>query len=172
MENGDFVLDKQSLQHAFSAGCRNGMQAYTFDNNSGTRRFFCARLGPAGKPLQISNKALVVADDFDMVNQVARDPSAIGYCSAAAADPERVQFLGLQTTDGVVHFYPRDTLRCRCIREEKPTWPLIRTLYAHYGGKAWKADGTGIVNVMLAPGAPGTKALQAGPLYQASYYLP
>jgi len=51
-----------------------------------------------------------------------------------------------------------------------PDWPLSRTLYAECGGKAWRSDGAGIANVMLAPGAPGTQALQTGPLFMASFW--
>lgn len=167
-----YAISKPSLQHAFSEGCSNGLQAYTFGGISGTRRFFCARLGQSGKPLQLGSKAIVVADDFAMVDRVARDPSGIGYCSSALVDPERVQLLGLQTADGVVHYYPQDNLKYRWLVQEKATWPLMRTLYAQYGGKARNRAGTGIVNVMLAPGGAGTKALQDGPLFQASYYLP
>ena len=190
MQNGESVIDLLSLEHAFSAGRLSGLQAYTFDSKSGTRRFFCTCLGKPGKPLQIGNKVIVVADDFDMVDKVARDPAGIGYCSAALADPNRVQFLDYRTQDGVVHYYPQCKQKYHIERVERPgwqdlhgskyywvqvekvPWPLTRTLYAQYGGKAWDAAGTGIVNVMLKPDAPGTKALQAGPLYQASYYLP
>jgi len=190
------VIDKPSIQHAFRSGRLSSLQTYTFDGNSGTSRFFCARMGQPGKPLQISNKSIVVTDDFTMVDKVAHDPYGIGYCSSAIADQNRVQLLNFITPDGVVHSFPQNKQEYRTMHVEKselqllleeqkfdiqnydwlqvknPPWPLTRTLYAQYGGKAWNAAGTGIVNVMLKPGAPGTKALQDGPLYQASYYMP
>jgi hypothetical protein len=48
----------------------------------------------------------------------------------------------------------------------------VRTLYAEFGGNTWKADGTGIGNVMLAPGSPGKDALEAAPMFVMGYYRP
>ncbi len=168
--HGNYALSKESFQRLFSAGALAGVQAYTYNSDCGTRRFFCARLGQPGKPLPIGDKANVVPDDVTMVNLVAQHPNAIGYCSAAFADLNRVQILGLQGADGKVYYYPQSNPKYRWRIPDNPTWPLMRTLYAQYGGKAWQKNGAGIVNVMLTPGAPGTKALQEGPLFQASYY--
>jgi len=152
---------------------KDSIQAYTYDKNSGTRRFFTSHLGMNGKPLQFRPKTITMTDDYDMVNKVSADPYGIGYCSSAIADPNKVQIIGLRTPDGKVHFFPQDNLKSRWVMPATPPeWPLSRTLYAECGGKAWCSDGAGIANVMLAPGTPGTKALQAGPLFKASFWTP
>ena len=168
------VWDIAMVRKAFNLGFQhNVIQAYTFDNNSGTRRFFTMHLGTPGQPWQFGARTITVKDDYEMVNKVAADPYGIGYCSSAIADPDKVQIIGLRTPDGKVHFFPQDDPKARWIMPATPPdWPLTRTLYAECGGKAWRSDGTGIANVMLAPGAPGTKALQAGPLFRASYWTP
>ena len=168
------VWDIAMVRKAFNLGFQpNVIQAYTFDNNSGTRRFFTMHLGTPGQPLQFGARTITVKDDYAMVNKVAADPYGIGYCSSAIADPNRVQIIGLRTPDGKVHLFPQDDPKARWIMPATPPdWPLTRTLYAECGGKAWRSDGTGIANVMLAPGAPGTKALRAGPLFRASYWKP
>ena len=176
------------LKTVFRSGYRkNTFQAYTYDANSGTRRFFTTRLGTNGQPLQFGPNSITVEDDFAMVKEVASDPYGIGYCSSAiagsnlvgkgydssVADPSGIQVIDLRTPDGKVHLFPQDNSQARWIMPATPPdWPLTRTLYAECGGKAWRSDGTGIANVMLAPGAPGTKALQAGPLFRASYWTP
>jgi len=177
-----------SLQTIFMRGYReNTFQAYSYDNASGTRRFFAARLGTHGQPLQISPQAITVKDDFAMVKTVAANPYGIGYCSSTAADtfreeisdgnptadPNRIQVIGLRMPDGRVYLFPQQHLQPhKFISANLPDWPLTRTLYAECGGNAWRSDRTGIANVMLIPGAPGTKALQAGPLFRASFWMP
>jgi hypothetical protein len=73
-----------------------------------------------------------------------------------------------------IHFYPSNDAKTRWVVPEHPPadWPFLRTLYVVFGGKAWRADGKGFGNIMLAPGAPGAKALQDGPLFQGSYFKP
>ncbi len=168
------VWDMAKVCSYFALGSQiNVIQAYTFDDNSGTRRFFTTHLDPKGPPVQFGPNTITVKDDYDMVQKVAADPYGIGYCSSSAADPNRVEIVGLKTPDGKVHYFPQNDAKSRWIMPAAPPdWPLVRTLYAEYGGKAWRPDGSGIANIMLAPGAPGTKALQAGPLYKASYWTP
>ncbi len=168
-----YALDTASVRKLYGIGYRKKtLQIYTFPKSSGTRRFFSENFAENGKPLQFGPGSITVKDDFAMVNTVAKDPYGLGYCSSAIADPNKVQILGLKTPDGVLHLYPQSDPKNRWIVPDTPDWPLLRTLYAEYGGNAWTAEGTGIANVMLTPGAAGTQALQAGPLFKASYLLP
>lgn len=169
------VMSCSMVCQAFRTGyLQDALQAYTYDTNSGTRKFFSTHITDNGHPLQFSTKSIIMKDDFDMVNKVGNDPYGIGYCSSSAADPHQVQIIGLRTPDGKVHIFPSADPKFHWIFTATPPadWPMVRTLYACYGGDAWNAAGTGIVNVMLAPGAAGTKAQQAGPLFQASYWQP
>jgi hypothetical protein len=71
------------------------------------------------------------------------------------------------------HVYPSADPKTRYqLTDLPPDWPFIRTLYAVCGGDAWRADGGGVANVMLAPGASGTRALRAGPLFRGGYWAP
>jgi len=190
-ENGPVsVWDIAAVRKAFALGAKKDViQAYTYGKDSGTRRFFATHLDAHGKPLQFGPKTITVKDDFAMVKKVAGDPYGIGYCSSTAADtvreepgygdfpsttnPNGVQVIGLRTPDGKVHIFPQDNPKSRWVMPANPPdWPLSRTLYAECGGNAWRSDGTGIANVMLTPGAPGRKALQAGPLFKASFWTP
>jgi hypothetical protein len=160
-----------------SGYCANAYQAYSFRPDSGSYRFFTGKFGKQGVPLAIPSgkDSLVewVDDDYEMVERVANDPYGVGYCTAGVADSIKVKIVGI---DG--HRYPTD----RTDREGRyqdivpatpsPTWPLVRTLYAEFGGNTWKADGTGIGNVMLAPGSPGKQALEAAPMFVMGYHRP
>jgi len=171
--NPNYVMDYNAIRNTFGKGVDDGkLQAYTFDTHSGTRRFFSTRLGENGKPLQFGKGTRTAKDDIDMVDKVANDPYGIGYCSSAIADPERVAIVALQAPDGKVYRYPNDDEKSTTLTPDQPNSPLTRILYAACGGNAWSPTGTGIANVMLAPNAEGTKALQAGPLFKASYFKP
>ncbi len=176
IENGSNVLDCAGVRKLFGAGSeQNAFQTYTFATVSGTRRFFSAHFPEQGKPLQFGANAKTVKDDEEMVRKVAADPYGIGYCSAAFADLQRVDILALHWTDGKTYFYPNQNPQLRWTIPNplsSSSWPLLRTLYAEYGGRASTADGAGIVNVLLDPRGAGTSWLQSGPLFQASYGVP
>ena len=172
--NGICVVDANDVRHLFGAGCQqNAFQTYTFPPSSGTRRYFSAHFAAQGQPLQFGANTKTVKDDEDMVRKVAGDPYGIGYCSAVFADPHRVDKLALKWTDGQTYSYPQQVAKyCWNYPNLTSIWPLTRTLYAEYGGRAWTAAGTGIVNIMLTPRAPGTLALQNEPMFQACYWAP
>jgi len=167
------TMDYAALRKAFSTGAaKEALQVYTFDAHSGTRRFFTACLAENGTPMTIGKGAQLAKDDYDMVDKVACDPHGIGYCSSAIADPERVTILAVQAQDGRTYHYPNDDPKTPTLLPDQPASPFTRTLYAACGGNTWHYNNDGIANVMLAPNAEGTKALQAGPLFKASYFLP
>jgi prepilin-type processing-associated H-X9-DG protein len=173
MRNSSYEVDYPTLRRLFTTeSARSSVHVYTMGVDSGTRRFFADRLGERGSSLRIDKKAIVVADDHAMIEKVTNDPYGIGYCSSAFADPDRVVVLALKTPGGRVHYYPQQSERRRWVVPDEPDWPWTRTLYAEYGGAAWQADGSGIANVMLAPGGAGTRALQAGPLFGTGLWGP
>ncbi|MHB9107408.1 MAG: DUF1559 family PulG-like putative transporter [Armatimonadota bacterium] len=164
--NSSYEVDYPTLRQLFGAGyAKDSVQVYSFGVNSGTRRYLADRLGTGGKPLQLRKDAVTVGSDLAMVEKVANDPWGIGYCSSAFADPDRVVILALKAPEGKVFYYPQKSQKHRWVVPDSPNWPWTRTLYAEYGGAAWKADGSGIANVMLAPGGAGTEALRRGPLF-------
>lgn len=168
---GTDVMDYPGIRRLFTAGCSaNVFQAYTYNNNSGTRRFVLQHLAQDGKPWQISKKAIIVKNDLEMVDKVSNDAYGIGYCSNVFADIERVQVVGVQAPDGRRYFFPQADIKARWQMPTAPSWPLLRTLYAVYGGKASTPTGNGIVDIMLAPNSPGMQALRGGPLFQASFF--
>ena len=166
MRNSSFEVDYASLRQLFGAGyAKDSVQVYSLGVNSGTRRFLAERLGTGGKPLQFDKNAVTVASDLEIVEKVSNDAWGIGYCSSAFADPDRVVVLALKVPEGKVFYYPQKSEKHRWVVPDSPNWPWTRTLYAEYGGAAWQADGSGIANVMLAPGGAGTEALRRGPLF-------
>ena len=158
-------IDSAQLGQMLHEGRNAKWQAYTYDELSGTRRFFTRVLTVNGQPLAIGKQANVVADDLQMVDAVANDPVGIGYCSSAAVDFDRVSILALRQANGETHWFQPTDPKQRTIRPDAPSGPLARTLYAVYGGKAEM-----MVKHMLAPGGEGTQSLHAGPLFKASYW--
>ena len=151
-------------------------QAYTFDEYSGSRRFFTGAFTKLSKePLVISDKAGTVSNDTEMMHAVAYDPYAIGYCSSAFVNTEWVKVLDIVDDQGRTYkFFNRgsSSKMGESLVAQVANWPFMRTLYVAYGGKAWRKDGSGIVNVMLDPDGAGTQALHDGPLFKGNYYLP
>ncbi|MHB0936185.1 MAG: hypothetical protein ACYC6A_07315 [Armatimonadota bacterium] len=173
MINSAYPMDIPALRQIFMEGnCKNSVTVYTMNTNSGTRRFFENCLSEPGKPFRIGKRTTVVKNDAEMASKVAADPYGIGYCSSAMYDKERLLTIAIKTPDGVEHYYPRRSTRYRWVVPDSPDWPWTRTLYAEYGGAAWKADGSGIANVMLAPGGAGTEALRRGPLFGTGLWGP
>ena len=169
-------VDVATIRQSFATGYQqNSVQAYTFHTLIGSRRFLVNAFAKVSKePLVISNDSTTVRNDNEMLDAVAADPYGIGYCSSAVVDIERVQVLDIVDDQGVEHhFFTQDSkAKLRYLAPAEPEWPFMRTLYVAYGGKAWRKDGSGIVNVMLAPDGAGTQALHDGPLFKGNYYLP
>lgn len=172
-ENGACMLDYPLIHSLFDEGYRvNNFQCYSYNNDSGSARFFRSKFGEGEETLTIGATAIVCIDDEEMVDKVANDPYGIGYCSSAFADPWRVQVVDLKLDDDEIARFPRKELAHRWEYPTTTSWPLMRTLYVVCGGKSWQADGSGIANILLAPSSPGMKALQAGPLFGTGYFLP
>lgn len=173
-KNGTAALDDATLHELFATAYRKyDVQAYSYNEYSGNTHFLLAHFVKAGKPLTIGANAVIATDDQNMVNLVAADPTGIGYCSSAMADPARVTVVGLvQPNSTVLGFPNQDPVYRWVYPATPPAWPLLRTLYVQCGGEAASTHGHSIASVMFAPGAAGTKALQAGPLFQAGYYRP
>jgi len=159
-------------------GDAGAFQAYTYDAQSGTRRFFEKQFGFEGTQFptvdnpggaKISKNCIVVKNDLDMVDRVASDPFGIGYCSAAFADTTRVKILALvdsgtttrpvitSTTAGSTPtkrwYFPNLNDKVRNIVPatlDATTWPLERTVYAVFP-LGWS----------LVPGNAGTNAAKA-----------
>ncbi len=173
-ENGMAELDDATLHGLCEAGyCPRALSIYSYNHNNGNLLFLVKHYEQAGDPLVIGKQAIIATDDQDMVNKVACDPYGIGYCSAAMADPERVTVVDLVQRDGTVARFANNDPAHRWQYPAAPHWPLMRTLYAVCNGKAAATQqGNSFADVMLAPGAAGTRALQAGPLFVAGYYKP
>ena len=173
MAEGTPVIDYANVIRIFSTGTGDEFHAYSYNEQSGNRAFLCRCFSVPDRSLQIGERTLSVGNDFEMVKRIADDPLGIGYCSAAFADPERVLILGLRWADGKDYFFPNVDPKSRWVYPEEPSWPLMRTLYVLAGGKAWQPETkSGIANNMLAPGMPGTVAIQMGPLFKTGYYPP
>jgi len=141
-------------------------QAYTLGPSCATRKTFARYFTAPGQ------KAKVVANDYDMVDQIANDPYGIGYCSSACLDLDRVQALGLQDATGKQYFFPNRNLKERtCLPHPYPNggpvadvdWPraLIRELKVQAGG-----EGARIVQEIVANGNKLAKA----PYFACSYW--
>ncbi len=168
------VLDATRIRKLFATGSGEYVsQVYTYNMNSGTRRYFTRKFGVNKELMPISAQAVEVISDAEMVDKVANDPYGVGYCSSVFADPERVNIPGVRDAGGTVHYFPNTNAKHRWEYPIGEDWPLLRTLYARCAGTTWQvAKDSGIGNVMLAPGAVGKRAMQAGPLFKASYLPP
>ncbi|MHB9026517.1 MAG: prepilin-type N-terminal cleavage/methylation domain-containing protein [Armatimonadota bacterium] len=173
-KNQQYVVTTSHVSPYFDARVTAGFsadawQAYTYNKNSGNRRYF-ERVIVNG--VQPGKRAVTVQNDLEMIDKVAADPYGIGYCSSAFADFDRVQVLAIRQGERE-YYFPNADIKHRYVLPVEPDWPYLRTLYAVVGDKAWGAPSSNTFGrLMLAPGGPGTKALQEGPLFQASYQLP
>jgi prepilin-type N-terminal cleavage/methylation domain-containing protein/prepilin-type processing-associated H-X9-DG protein len=140
----------------------NAVQAYTYAPNSGNV-IFLTKLS-----MSVGSQGVVATDDQDMVNKVSADPYGIGFCSSAMADPNKVQILGL-VIGGTAQFYPQTNPKYRWIvptTSSSLAGGFGRTLYAVTAGNAAAAT-SNTLGAALNGGLLG--AIQAGPLFQASY---
>jgi hypothetical protein len=135
-------------------------QAYTLGAKDGSRAYAQSATVLNGT---IGKLAMTVKDDSDMVEHVAADPYGIGYCSAAAADTDKVTILGL---DGKL--YPNQNPKYRWLVLDTAAhaagefeYPLIRTLRLRT-----KGDGAVLAAMMADP------EFLNGPLFKTGYYIP
>ncbi|MEI7833637.1 MAG: hypothetical protein WCJ56_10620, partial [bacterium] len=140
---------------------------YNYPVNNSSRAFFYSKLGiPAGAD---SPNFKIVANDFEMVQKVAGDFLAIGYCSAAFVDTNRVDIIAV---DGISFPNP-DPKASAAERYLWPTqapttaYPFMRTLYACPPAEP-KAGDTEFMKKLPEV----LKAVQSGPLFKLSYFLP
>jgi len=162
--------------------CANKFQCYTFNSLSGSRVFFNSALGITMNAM--GPAAVEVLDDYDMVDSVAKDPLGIGYCSSSFADINRVEILAVATWDDSERFvYPRKTAKTN-LRWVMPamfpidstaTWPpiLIRSLYIDYQGGVsgnYSNSPEKFLATMFGTAGAGKAAMDAGPLYKASFF--
>lgn len=140
-------------------GGKQSKNIYTYNRNSGTRAFFYRKIGLPDDFKD--NKATVVENDYEMVQKIAADPDGIGYCSAAFL---RKSDVNVVTVDKQT--VPTDKSQWP---EKAPTgsYPYLRTLYAlpSENPSAGARDFMEKLPVLL-------KAVQQGPLFRMSYFLP
>jgi len=162
------AMSSATVRRLFGGGDPT-VAVYTYDAHSGSRRFFTEKFSEKGKPMPIAPTAMIAHDDLDMVDKVACNPNAIGYCSIAFADVTRVKIVGLTDAAGNTKRLYSGTGKHRELYDESTlaAWPLARTLYVTYGGKA-----DAIAECMFKPGATGTNALHVGLLFKASFFQP
>ncbi len=119
---------------------------------------------------------VITTDDQDMVNKVSADPYGIGFCSSAMADPNKVQILGIATSSTQAAFYPQTNLKYRWIlpaTSSSACGCFTRNLYCVVSGNAAPSGtaNTNFADSMLLPSSSFVStSLQAGPLFQASYF--
>ncbi|MEI7833370.1 MAG: hypothetical protein WCJ56_09245 [bacterium] len=148
-------------------GTKHTATSYTYDGNSGTRSFFYQKIG---LPKNHRDRAATIAlNDYDMVQKVAADPDGIGYCSAAFADPNLVDIVAI---DGIGFPNPNadagpETKYLWPAHAPTGNYPYMRTLYAQpsENPSAGARDFMEKLPVLL-------RAVQQGPLFKMSYYLP
>lgn len=142
-------------------------QTITYGPASGTRAFFYQKIGLT--TTFDDSKATQVENEYAMVRMVANDPEAIGYCSAAFVDPEQVEIIAV---DGISFPNP-DPKANNADKYLWPTaapitaYPYMRTLYA--GASAEATEGA---KDFMAKLPAVLKAVQSGPLFRTSYFLP
>ncbi|HEY3416840.1 MAG TPA: hypothetical protein VGM23_08155, partial [Armatimonadota bacterium] len=191
ISNGNPLVTPGGMTYDYTGYSADAWQVYTYNVDSGTRRFAARMMGwhpqgipgnrdatspncyhdNIGGPRQVDGslpEAVVVENDADMVDKVAADPYGIGYCSSAFADLDRVQILAIRQGNRT-YYFPSADIQHRGELTDTPDWPYMRTLYAVIDSAPGSHT---FARLMLAPGGPGTRALQAGPLFQASYLLP
>lgn len=140
---------------------------YNYDNKSGSREFFYSKIG---LPYDGNDVAATIAtNDYDMVQKVANDPDGIGYCSAAFADPNLVDII---TVDGIS--FPNPDPKASAADKylwptQAPTtaYPFMRTLYASAPAMPKEGD-----TEFMQKLPEVLKAVQTGPLFKLSYFLP
>jgi len=155
MTNSTYLMDTATVRSLFATGhTTNAVQVYHMPT------VYSATDAYARKILELpgyGKGAIQVANDAEMVAKVANDPYAIGYCSSAYADPDRVIILGFKRlgTDSGDAIWPRSSPPFRWIipTRSESTWPWKRSI------NVTTANKPGIPEVAI------TRALHGGGLY-------
>ncbi|MHB9107596.1 MAG: DUF1559 family PulG-like putative transporter [Armatimonadota bacterium] len=129
LSNQTYLVNTATVRALFQAGyVKDSVQVYHMPTAySATDGYARAILGLRG----YGKGTIQVANDAEMVEKVSNDPWAIGYCSSAFADPDRVVILAFDLgADGGKVFWPRGSNKFRWVMPSRKdsTWPWKRSI--------------------------------------------
>jgi len=163
--NETYVMSPAEIRELFEIGYQqNNVQVYRFsDARSSTNTYVKKVIGNA----DWGRDEIEVMDDAEMIEKVANDPYAIGYCSSAFADPDRVVILA-PVIDGRIHVWPQSDPQHRWVMPAfaESDWPWKRSLDVEFTPDEL---GTGIAAALRA-GALVKQGLYPGPLFTWGYW--
>ena len=169
LTNTTYLVNTADVRALFQAGyAKDSVQAYHMNTAfCQTDSYARAILGLRG----YGKGAVQVANDAEMVEKVSNDPYAVGYCSSAFFDPDRVVALGFAGlgTDGKDAIWPRATTRFRWLMPARKdaNWPWQRSINVATR-KAPNTLEAAVVNALH--GGALYDNLSGGPLFTWGYW--
>jgi hypothetical protein len=170
--NETYIVNTVTISTLFGMGFQQGtVQVYRLNDACSTTGAVKGGLGWTGN---FGTESITVANDLEMVDKVANDPYAIGYCSTVFADPSRVTILGLANmgTDGQNAIWPRSSKKFRWVMPSaaESTWPWKRALYTEINTGAAAGTGAMLKNNLDAAAGNFASNLRNGPLFKMGYW--
>ncbi|MHB0938223.1 MAG: H-X9-DG-CTERM domain-containing protein [Armatimonadota bacterium] len=163
--NGTYAMPIPAIRELFEIGYQqNVVQLYKMDDWCSTNTYVKKVIGLENTGWGID--IVVVANDAEMIEKVSNDPWAIGYCSSAFADPDRVVVLA-PVIDGKIYVWPRADKRLRWVMPAfaESDWPWKRHLDAASSGDRLA---NGIIAALRYGGLK--QGLHQGPLFTWGYW--
>jgi len=167
--NQTYLVNTATVRALFQAGyVKDSVQAYHLNTTyCQTDSYARSILGLPG----YGKGAVQVANDAEMVEKVSNDPWAVGYCSSAYADPDRViilAFAGLGA-GGKDAVWPQAGPKFRWVlpTRKASTWPWKRSI--NIITRDTNALETNVVNALHGGGLYDN--LANGPLFSWGYWV-
>ena len=179
MFKSTYIVPTADMRTLFTAGYqKDGLQVYRMSDKHGITTYVKRAVGMLSDSPAVNESfgtdSVLVENDLQMVEKVASDPYAIGYCSSAFADPDRVVVLGLSETE----IWPTASDRSRWTVPalEDSNWPWIRALNVtcDVDNTALGTDGTsggsGIAANLRNTDGNFMVNLYSGPYFKVGYW--
>jgi prepilin-type N-terminal cleavage/methylation domain-containing protein/prepilin-type processing-associated H-X9-DG protein len=169
MSNSTYLVDTATVRSLFQTGyAQNTVQVHRLSTAYTATDIFARKIlelpGYGKDTIEVSN-------DTEMVEKVSNDPYAIGYCSSAFADPDRVVVLAFKGlgTDGGDAFWPQASPKYRWVMlpRKDSTWPWKRSINVTTAKKP-AAGELAVAHALRGGGL--YKNLITGPLYTWGYW--
>ncbi|MHB0938206.1 MAG: DUF1559 family PulG-like putative transporter [Armatimonadota bacterium] len=166
LSNATYAVDTALVKSLFETGyLKDTVQVYHMpDAYSATNDYVKKVVGNA----HWGTDSVEVANDAEMVEKVSNDPWAIGYCSTAFADPDRVVVVA-PIIGGTTYVWPRSSTKFRWVMPSlgESNWPWKRSIDVAVAGDTLSSG----IATALRSGAFKTTGLNAGPLFTWGYWV-
>ncbi|MHB0937828.1 MAG: hypothetical protein ACYC6A_15690, partial [Armatimonadota bacterium] len=174
LSNSTYAVGTALIKALFETGyLKDTVQVYHMsDAYSTTNDYVKKVVGNDGSVVPAwGTDSVEVANDAEMVEKVSNDPWAIGYCSTAFADPDRVVVVA-PIIAGTTYVWPRSSTKFRWVMPSRTesNWPWKRSLDVATDGATLSLGITNAIRGLGANAGFKTNGLNNGPLFTWGYW--